>query len=72
MKKLVIGAVVTGGALLGLRHTVRHGHKLCDHRGGTFAGCCHPVEEERRSIDPSAECVRDESDMPMFDSAGRS
>ena len=40
MKTLAIGVVVTGGALLGLRRVMRHGHKLCGHCGGSIA-CCH-------------------------------
>jgi len=41
MKKLAVGVVATGGALLGLRRAMRHRHKLCDHCGGSPACCCH-------------------------------
>jgi hypothetical protein len=40
MKKLVFGAIIMGGAVLGLRRVVRHARKLCDdHCGASVARC---------------------------------
>ncbi len=41
MKKLIFGAILTGGAVLGLYRVARHARKLCDdHCGGSLGGCC--------------------------------
>ena len=41
MKKLLLGAILTGGAVLGLRRVVRHARKRCDdHCGDPLGGCC--------------------------------
>lgn len=40
MKKLIFGAILLGGAVLGLRRLVRHARKLCDdHCSASVAHC---------------------------------
>ena len=41
MKKLILGAVVAGGAVFGLRLLARHGRELCAGCGGSVGHCCH-------------------------------
>ncbi len=41
MKRLILGAVVVGGAVFGLRLLARHGRELCAGCGGSVGHCCH-------------------------------
>ncbi len=40
MKRLILGAVVVGGAVFGLRLLARHGRELCAGCGGSVGHCC--------------------------------
>jgi hypothetical protein len=39
MKKLVIGVVIGGGAVLGVRQALRHAHKVCENCCGSHRRC---------------------------------